>query len=285
MRRWLPIAIALVLLECAGRAQQSPAFTSTIEAVRVDVLVTDNGQAIRGLGPADFELLDNGVPQQVDLVSFDQIPLNVILALDMSDSVAGERLDQLRDAGAGLLGALKNEDQAALVAFSHTVQLGAKLTSDVSTVREALVAAQGTGMTALVDGTYAGIMVGESDVGRALLIIFTDGVDTSSWLRADAVLDAAKRADVVVYGVSVVSRLKPEFLREVTSLTGGRLFEIEKTVTLTSTFLGILEEFRHRYLVSYTPKGVAKDGWHKLDVRLRSRRATIKARPGYLAGS
>ena len=61
--------------------------------MRVDVLVTDNGQAIRGLGPEDFEILDNGVPQHVDLVSFDQIPLNVILALDMSDSVAGERLD------------------------------------------------------------------------------------------------------------------------------------------------------------------------------------------------
>ena len=70
-------------------------------------------------------------------------------------------------------------------------------------------------MTALVDGTYAGIMVGESDAGRGLLIVFSDGVDTSSWLRADAVLDTAKRADVVVYGVSVVSRLKPEFLREI----------------------------------------------------------------------
>lgn len=284
MRRWLPIAIALVLLECAGRAQQSPAFTSKIEAVRVDVLVTDNGQAIRGLGPADFELLDNGVPQQVELVSFDQIPLNVILALDMSDSVAGDRLDQLRGAGARLLAALQKEDQAALVTFSHSVQLAAKLTSDVSTVRQALGAPQGTGMTALVDGTYAGIMVGESDAGRALLIVFSDGVDTSSWLRADAVLDTAKRADVVVYGVSVVSRLKPEFLREMTSFTGGRLFEIEKTANLASTFLSILEEFRHRYLVSYTPRGVPKDGWHKLDVRVRNRKATIKARPGYLAG-
>lgn len=284
MRRGLPIAIALVLLECAGRAQQSPVFTSKIEAVRVDVLVTDNGRAIRGLGPADFELLDNGVPQQVDLVSFDQIPLNVILALDMSDSVAGEQLDQLRGAGAGLLAALKKEDQAALVTFSHSVQLGAKLTSDVSTVREALGAAQGTGMTALVDGTYAGIMVGESDAGRALLIVFSDGVDTSSWLRADAVLDTAKRADVVVYGVSAVSRLKPEFLREMTSFTGGRLFEIEKTANMASTFLGILDEFRHRYLVGYTPRGVARDGWHRLDVRVKSRRATIKARPGYLAG-
>jgi VWFA-related protein len=180
---------------------------------------------------------------------------------------------------------LKKEDQAGLVSFSHAVQLGSRLTSNVAAVREALLAAHSTGMTALVDGTYAGIMIGESDAGRGLLIVFSDGVDTSSWLRADAVLDAAKRADVVVYGVSVVSRLKPEFLRDLTSLTGGRLFEIDKTANLASTFLGILDEFRHRYLVSYTPKGVAKDGWHKLDVRVRNRRGAIKARPGYLAGS
>ena len=92
------------------------------------MLVTDNGQPIRGLGPGDFEFVDNGVPQVVDLVSFDEVPLNVILALDMSDSVAGERLDQLRGAGARVLAALKKGDQAALVAFSHAVQLGARLT-------------------------------------------------------------------------------------------------------------------------------------------------------------
>jgi VWFA-related protein len=284
MRRGVPLALALVLFEGAGHAQQSPAFTSKIEAVRVDALVTDNGQPIRGLAPADFEVLDNGVAQQVELVSFDQIPLNVILALDMSDSVAGERLEQLRRAGSALLEGLKKEDQAALVTFSHVVELRAKLTSDVSRVRTALDDAHGMGLTALVDGTYAGIMVGESDAGRALLIVFSDGVDTSSWLRADAVLDAAKRADVVVYGVSVVSRLKPEFLHDMTSFTGGRLFEIEKTANLEQTFLSILEEFRHRYLLSYTPTGVSKDGWHRLDVRIRNRRATIKARPGYLAG-
>jgi VWFA-related protein len=279
------MALVLVLEASGGRAQQSPAFSSRIEAVRVDVLVTDNGQPVRGLKPGDFEVTDNGVPQAVDLVSFDEVPLNVILALDMSDSVAGERLEQLRGAGGGVLAALKTGDQAALVSFSHAVQLGARLTANVASVQAALAGAQSSGQTALVDGAYAGIMVGESDAGRALLIVFSDGVDTSSWLRADAVLDAAKRADVVAYGVSVVSRLKPEFLRELTSLTGGRLFEIDKTANLASTFLGILDEFRHRYLVSYTPKGVAKDGWHKLDVRVRNRRATIKARPGYLAGS
>ena len=282
----LRFTLALLLCEGVGFAQpQSPAFSSTIENVRVDVLVTDSGQPIRGLGPADFEIFDNSVPQQVELVSFDEVPLNVILALDMSDSVAGPRLDQLRSAAAGLLASLKQSDQAALASFSHAVRLGAKLTSDVAAVRDALVESGGSGMTSLVDGTYAGIMVGESDAGRGLLIVFSDGVDTSSWLRADAVLNTAKRADVVVYGVSVVSRLKPEFLRELTAFTGGRLFEIEKTANLAATFLGILEEFRHRYLVSYAPRGVAKDGWHKLDVHIRNRRATVKARPGYLAGS
>ncbi|HET6958610.1 MAG TPA: VWA domain-containing protein [Vicinamibacterales bacterium] len=282
MRRWLPMVAALVvLLECPNRAQQ---FSSRIEAVRVDVLVTDGSKPVLGLGREDFEILDNGVPQAVDLVSFDEVPLNVILALDMSDSVAGERLDRLRDGGSKVLAALKSGDQAALVTFSHAVQLGARLTSDVASVQAALAETGGSGQTALIDGSYAGIMVGESDAGRALLIVFSDGVDTSSWLRADAVLDTARRADVVVYGVSVVSRLKPEFLREITSLTGGRLFEIEKATNLAATFLSILEEFRHRYLVSYTPKGVSRDGWHKLDVRVKNRRTTIKARPGYLAG-
>src|SRR4029077_20196565 len=133
------------------------------------------------------------------------------------------------------------------------------------------------------DGTYAGMMLGESDAGRALLIVFSDGVDTSSWLSADAVLDAAKRSDVVVYGVTAQSRLKPEFLRDLTSLTGGRLFAIEKTSNLGATFLRILDDVGHRYRVSYTPRGVAKDGWHRLEVRVRNRKATVKARPGYLA--
>ena len=277
-------AIALgVFAATAALHAQNASFSAKIEAVRVDVLVTDKGQPVRGLGPADFEILDNGVLQQVDLVSFEQIPLNVILALDMSDSVSGERLDHLRAAGHALLNGLKREDQAALVTFRNAVTLGASLTGDPSLVRQALDAAEPEGDTALVDGTYAAMVVGESDVGRALLIVFSDGLDTSSWLHAGAVLDTAKRSDVVAYAVSV-GRVKSEFLQDLTSFTGGRLFEIEKTANLSSIFLSVLEEFRHRYLVSYTPRGVAKDGWHRLTVRVK-RNTTVKARPGYLAGS
>jgi hypothetical protein len=83
----------------------------------------------------------------------------------------------------------------------------------------------------------------------------------------------------------VQSRLKPEFLRDLTSATGGRLYEIEKTANLSTVFLGVLEEFRHRYLISYTPNGVDRGGWHQLDVGIKGRRAAVKARPGYLGAS
>jgi Ca-activated chloride channel homolog len=277
------IVAAVLLLPPIVRVQaQSPNFVAKIEAVRVDVLVTDKGQPIRGLGPSDFEVVDNGVPQRVDLVSFEQIPLNVILALDMSSSLEGERLDHLREAGRAVLSGLKKEDQGALITFSHSLTLGAGLTTDVATVRRALDETDPIGETSLVDGVYAAMMVGESDAGRALVIVFSDGLDTSSWLSADSVLETAKRSDVVAYAVAV-GRSKPEFLRELTSLTAGRLFEVEKTANLQSIFLSVLEEFRHRYLVSYTPRGVAKDGWHRLTVHVK-RDATVKARPGYLAG-
>jgi VWFA-related protein len=283
-RPFVALVLPLLLSTTVSRAQQA-VFSAKVESIRVDVLVTDNGQPIRGLGPSDFDVLDNGVPQAVDLVSFEQIPLNVILALDMSSSVAGERLDNLRAAGRAVLGGLNKEDQGGLVTFSHVVLLGHGLTHDVAPLRGALDQSEGSGNTALMDGSYAAMMLGESDAGRSLLIVFSDGLDTSSWLSAAAVLDTAKRSDIVVYGVATQSSAKPEFLRDLTVFTGGRFFEVEKTANLGQIFLSVLEEFRHRYLVSYTPRGVSKDGWHRLDVRLKNRKATIKSRLGYLAGS
>ena len=266
-------------------AAQQAAFTAKVESVRVDVLALDGGRPILGLKPSDFEILDNGVPQQVELVSFENIPLNVVLAFDMSDSVAGERLEQLQDAGRAVLGGLARGDQAAVVTFSNTVTLAAPLTDHIDVVRGALDDAWGVGATSLADGVCAAMMVGVADAGRALVSGCSDGVDTSSWLSDDRVLDSAKRGDAVAYAVGVGASGSSSFLRDLASLTGGTAYKIDSTRDLRATFLRILDEFRHRYLVSYTPHGVARDGWHRLDVRLKNRRATIKARPGYLAGT
>jgi VWFA-related protein len=275
-------AIAIVMLAGSSSRGQSPTFSSRVEAVRVDVLVTERGEFVRGLTAADFEVVDNGVAQKVDFVTFEELPVNVVLALDMSDSVAGQRLEHLRAAGTALLDQLAPDDQTALITFSQLVALRAALTKERRPVQAALAIASGFGETALIDATYAGIVVGESDVGRSLLIVFSDGVDTSSWLAEDAVLDAAQRSDVVIYCVSTGQPRRQPFTSRLTALTGGDLLEIESTTSLSATFLRILDEFRHRYLISYTPRGVARSRWHRLDVRVKGRRATVRARPGYL---
>jgi Ca-activated chloride channel homolog len=284
MRMRLVTAVAFLWVSGSSPVlTQAPTFSAAVNHVRVDVLVTDRGQIVRGLQPSDFEVLDNGVSQRVELVTFEQVPLNVILALDLSESVSGERLDHLRSAARALLDGLSERDQAALLTFSHKVRLKDGLTSNINRLKQSLEEAEPAGNTALIDGAFAAMMLGASGVGRDLVILFSDGFDTASWLPASTVLESARRADVVVYAVS--ARGPAPFLRDVTGLTGGTSFEVDSTKDLRARFTAILEEFRQRYLVSYSPQGVSKDGWHRLDVHVKGRRAAVKARAGYLAGA
>ena len=277
------LAILIVAGWTAGASTQ-PTFSSRVEGVRVDVLVTDSSRRpLRGLTPADFLIRDNGVPQQVDVVSFGEIALHVGLAFDLSESVSGARLDQLRSASKALTSELQPADQSGLITFDEVVSLRCPLSLDRSCLDRELAAAVPAGNTALVDGILAAMIAGESDVGRSLLMVFSDGLDTASFLNTERVLDMGRRSDVVVYSIASKDA-RPDFLEELSELTGGRLHEVGRDEELSKTFRAILDEFRHRYLVTYTPRGVAKDGWHKLEVRVNKPGARVKARPGYQGG-
>jgi VWFA-related protein len=262
---------------------QQPVFSSRAEIVRVDVLVLKDGKPMRNLGAADFEIKDNGVLQQVELLSAEELPLNVVLALDHSDSLTGNGLRDLQNAGRALLDGLTDRDGAALVTFGSAVTAASELTRDREAVRSALERPASGGLTALIDGCFAGLMLGASEVGRSLLLVFSDGLDTSSFLTADAVLGSAKRADVVTYGVVAGDKPRQSFLRDLTQATGGDVIEVGGTKDVGATFIRLLNEYRQRYLLSYTPTGVARTGWHQIDVRVKQRNVTVRARPGYLA--
>jgi len=281
-------AAVLALLVASGAAgvaaQETPTFSIGVEAIRLDVLVTHRDRVVLGLEAADFEVRDNGILQDVELVSSERLPLNVILALDTSGSVAGEPLDHLRSAGQTLLARLLPGDQAGLVTFSHEVTLQEGLTRDMARLGRALALVEPRGETAVIDGSYAAMMLSEAAIGRDLLIVFSDGVDTSSWLTESQVLAAARRSDVVVYGVSVRGTLEPGFLGRLTQITGGSLFEVESTRDLSAAFVGIFDEFRNRYLLSYSPQDVSGGGWHRLEVKVKGRRGLAKVRSGYMSG-
>ena len=284
MTRLFILGVAFVTAIATIRAQ-APIFSTRREIVRVDVLVTKDGRTVRGLSAADFEVQDEGVPQHVSLATFEEVPINVILALDLSNSVSGERLEHLRTAGLAVLDDLKPADSGALVTFSHVVTVRQAPTQDVGLLRDALAGLEPGGRTALVDAAYAAMMLADSDPGRDLAIVFSDGGDTSSWLTPDQVLESARLLDVTVYSVSVGSPGNTQFLEDLRDLTGGRALKISSTSNLRQTFVDILDEFRHRYLISYSPRGVSKDGWHNLRVRVKGREVKVNARAGYHAGS
>jgi VWFA-related protein len=225
-------------------------------------------------------VLDNGVPQQVEYLSFDELALNIVMAFDASGSIAGPRVADLRAAGNAVLDQLRPDDRAAFVSFSHTVSLGSDLTTDLMSVRRAIDASGATGLTSIVDAAFTGLAIGASDTGRSLMLVFSDGVDTASWLEPKTVVDAAKRANVVVFGVTTAKSRDP-FLSDLADATGGDLKEVQRTSELRAAFVKLLAEYRLRYIVGYSPTGVTSGGWHKVQVSVPRRNAAIKVRDGY----
>jgi Ca-activated chloride channel family protein len=302
------VALIGVLAAASGLAQAPMRFTSGTAAVRVDVLVTAGNRPVIGLKASDFELRDNGVLQQIRDVSQETLPLNLFCVLDVSGSVDGQPLVRLKEATAALFGTLRDRDRAALMTFADRLVLHSPLTGDAQRLRALLDQMKAGGWTSFLDATYAGLALRESDDGRSLMLLFSDGDDTASWMRTQTVIEAIHRTDVVIYPVTIKRPAAPlvrtvtripgsttvtmriaaeqtptRLLNELADASGGRLIYVESEEKLQTTFVQALSEFRQRYVLSYSPTNVSADGWHSVDVKVVRRRADVKARRGYAA--
>ncbi len=270
---------ALLLAAICGQTRQPPTFSSRAVGVRVEVLVTDGRKPVAGLTAQDFELRDNGVLQAVDAVLASDVPLNAVLAFDTSASVDGKRRRDLIDAGDTFLDHLKPVDRASLLTFSGGIAPRVSPTADVAAVRAELERIAPGGQTSLLDGVYAALTLTLARPESALVLVCTDGTDTSSWLNPREVLEAAKRSNAVVY---VVTSAGNTMLTDLANATGGLVMPVDSSGELSATFTKILEEFRSRYVLTYSPAGVRAGGFHAVEVRVRRRGLTVKARPGYV---
>ena len=169
----------------------------------MDVLVTDGRSPIAGLTAADFELTDNGTPQTVEQIYVEQLPLNVVMVLDTSGSVHGERLRALKTGAITVIDRLRPRDRAALVSFSHRLDLRAALTGDIAALRHSVNTLDAAGSTALRDAAFAALALRTADATRTLVLLFSDGLDTSSILSEDRVLEIARRSDAIVYTIGI----------------------------------------------------------------------------------
>jgi Ca-activated chloride channel homolog len=291
--RWAATAFVVALSSTA-----SGQFRSATELVSVDVLVTDGRSPIAGLTAADFELTDNGTPQTVEQIYVEQLPLNVVMVLDTSASVRGERLRALKAGALTVIARLRPRDRGALVSFSHRLDLRAALTGDTATLRRSVDTLDANGSTALRDAAFAALALRTAEATRTLVLLFSDGLDTASILSEDRVLEIARRSDAIVYAIGI--RHSPvrgsgrgfrpsgetptddRFLERL-SETAGRLLNAEQNRDIERAFARVLDEFNSRYVLGYAPRGVAGSGWHRLEVRLKKRSGTVLARRGYFA--
>ena len=296
----------LALLALVTDAPQT--YKVAVDGVRVDVLVSDGRRSVRGLTAADFELRDRGVVQAIDSVSFEDVPLSVMLVLDTSSSVRGTALTHLKQAAAAVVDRLSPADRAALMTFNGAVSLNCDWTSDRSKLLAAIDGVDADGATALHDAAYAALMLRDRSPGRPLVLIFSDAADTASWLPGARVVELVQRHDAVVYAVTLLNRntrplgyladftsgiqarfenvagaaFKEPFVERLAAESGGSVLSAEGSGELRSTFERIVAEFRSRYVLTYTPRGVETSGWHPLRVSLKGRSGRVTARRGYL---
>jgi Ca-activated chloride channel homolog len=273
-RLYVPAFLWLAGASAAGQAL----FRASVEIVEVDVSVMRNGLAVRGLSSRNFIVRDNGVVQTIDSVSLEELPIDITLVIDVSQSLSGARLASLVQAGEELTDALRRDDQAALVTFSNQIALRLPMTSDRARLRAELQRLTSGGSTALRDAVYLAIQLRPPERTRSLILLFTDGRDTSSWLTEADVIESVQRAGSVIHVVRVGS---DEFVRRLADTSGGRTWSATSDRQLRELFVNALSEMRARYLLSYSPRGVTPAGWHQISIQLKDTRGDVTARPGY----
>lgn len=281
-------AIAIVAAAAGSAAMaraQSPVFRATSDAVRVDVSVRSGSRPVRGLTPDEFRLSDNGVPQKVQVLTTESLPLDVSLVLDVSASVRGPLLARLKGGVEDVARRLNTNDRLRLLAVATGVRevfdfhAGGAIPS--------LTNLDGAGSTSLFDGVIAALVKTRPPDRRHLIVAFTDGRDTASFFDTKTVADVALKTDSVVHFVVGESGRAGEDgqvtrLGELAAATGGQVLPIDLNSSIAEAFKRVIDDFRTSYVLRYRPELVSPAGWHEIAVSIaRAGRFDVRARKGY----
>jgi Ca-activated chloride channel homolog len=266
-----------------------------VDVVSVTAVVHDKaGRFVRGLGPSDIEVLEDGARQDVSYFrevsgpSAEKIPLSVVLVLDSSGSMRNN-MHFLQEAAITFVNRLQDVDTALVVDFNEGVRGSANFTGDTDRLEQFVEALQAWGGTALYDAIHYGLNRIKDQPGRKALIVFSDGADNRSSIGEQELLDYARSVEATVYCVGIrgesglLARSPRGFMRKIAKETGGDFFFPDRVGDLIKVFAGISDELHNHYLLAYTPKRAADGSWRAIDVRLRKSDAELRVRKGYFA--
>ncbi|MGE3955123.1 MAG: VWA domain-containing protein [Vicinamibacterales bacterium] len=265
-------------------ARATAQFASGVDLVEVYATVVDaQGRSVDGLARDEFIVEEDGRPQDVQVFTAGRFPLSLAVAVDRSFSVPQVRLTQVVYAVQGLLGQLRPDDRAIVLAIGSTVDPLTPLSTDHRAAYDALRGLEPWGTTPLFDAVRQSITAIQGAAGRRALILVTDGDDRYSEATRADLLAFARRNDVLVYPVLLTKAVPPVFT-ELAALTGGRATAEPRLDRLPAALASVAAELRQQYLLGYAPgRAGERNEWRSIRVRVTRPGLRVRARDGYFA--
>jgi Ca-activated chloride channel family protein len=299
-RARLSLVLATTLAAAPLAAAQQVLFRGGTDTVRLNVTVTDGAsRLLPGLSGEDFQILEDGQPQEVQVFSRDPQPIALALLIDASTSM-DQKLAVAQEGAVGFVRRLKPQDIAQITDFNNEIRIGQDFSNDVGALERAIRLIRTGGSTSMYNAIYSAFVElkrarSAQEARRQAIVVLSDGEDTTSLVTYEDVLDSAKRSEVAIYAIGL--RAKDPALRRaggfneadyvmrtLSQETGGRAFFVEDIAQLPAVYTQIADELANQYLIGYTSKNQKRDGaWRQVSVRVTRPNTIARSKSGYYA--
>jgi len=273
-----------------------------VDVALVNVTVTDPyNRLVTGLEPDNFRVFEDNAEQEVVSFSSEDVPISIGVIFDLSGSMSN-KISKAREAAIQFFKTANPADEFFMVSFNERAELTSAFTNNVEDLQSRMLATSPKGRTALLDAIYLGLsqMRGARNGKRALLIL-SDGGDNHSRYNESDIKRLVKEADTQLYAIGIFDPLGnrnrtpeelngPSLLTDITDMTGGRVFSVERLEDLPDIATKIGMELRNQYVLGYHPSNKVHDArWRKIKVKLRAPKGlpplNVFAKTGYYAPS
>lgn len=312
-----PVSVGTFWMQAAQQDDaQNPASTLkiTTNVVSVYAVVMDKkGHLIPDLNKDDFEMIEDGQPQEIKYFSrATDTPLTMGIMVDTSPSQRQVLRTEQEEADQFLHEVMRPKDLTFVLHFDIDVELLQNFTESVPSLTRAVDSSvingggQGpmpgtfptgsnAGATHLFDAVYLSANdLMSQEVGRKVLIMLTDGEDQGSKVKLEGALEAAQKSDCLIYSVDIVDRAfyhadyfgfsGDSILRKLSDETGGRVIRVDRMQDTHAAFQEIARELRTQYSLGYSSSNPRRDGgYRKIRVRVKNGNYKVLAKTGYYA--
>jgi VWFA-related protein len=260
--------------------------TVDVDVIQITAVVTDSdGRFVTGLTEKDFRVFEDDKPQRITGFASENIPLELVTAIDVSSSMR-DALPAVKEAAKRFLAGLRPGDQTTVLGFNENIFIPVRRETNQAARIRAIDRLGAWGGTALYDAIIQAVNLLGRQQGRRAIVLFTDGDDQDSHASMAAAIARTEETDATIYAIgqgrAVRTTVLQKLIRQLTSASGGRPFFSDDVQKLDADFKEILEDLRHQYMLSYPPPNIERNGvYHRIKVEAGRGKYRVRAQQGY----